>query len=196
MCPVIWSQMRTQVTVLLVRQNYETIWCQIKQLTFFTPNSLSITRFRISSTFLLEAAIVVSSSSSPPSLASSYRHRHLLFLLWRVVNHVWAHFRPRLVRSVTAAILYRNTISESSDSLAPWAAHHLSADSADWASISFSSIHHISQHWDTFPSPDYRSHDHSAILYATCSLPLGGVGTISCLPSPPAHLIPNLLSIL
>lgn len=36
----------------------------MKRLTFLTPNSLNITRLRISSTFFLEAAIVVARSSS------------------------------------------------------------------------------------------------------------------------------------
>lgn len=51
------------------------------------------------------------------------------------------------------------------------------------------------EHWDTFPSPDYRSRGHSATPYFTCSLTLSGVVTNSSLPPPPAHIIPNLLCI-
>lgn len=83
----------------------------------------------------------------------------------------------------------------SSESLAPWAAHHLSADPAEWTPILFSSLLHISYRalghvplsWLQEPSPLRYS-----LFNAACFLTLGGVVTISSLQSPPAHPIPNL----
>lgn len=162
MHPVIWSRMRTQFTVLLVRQSYETFWCQIKQLTFFTPNSLSITRFRISSTFLLEAAIVVSSSSSsslpsslsspppsssplaggrprlsslPPPAGQKCYYSQIVFALLEIITQFWQFFTFLLTQQTE--ILFHSPLS----------------------------FIFPTEHWDTFPSPDHRSHDHSVTPY-------------------------------